>query len=129
MACLRKEDVGETSLRPPKKSLLQKPSKNEAAIKHVIEHCDLRSNGRGMAIGHVHGAGSELDRLRAVDQARQEHQARCDILGLIGDVLASIALGESKFVGENKRLAVFTQRLTPILLERMDGHCEKAELH
>jgi NOL1/NOP2/fmu family ribosome biogenesis protein len=32
IACMRKEDGGESQLRPPKKSLLQKTSKNEIAI-------------------------------------------------------------------------------------------------
>jgi hypothetical protein len=107
----------------------RRDSENETAIEHVVEHRDLCGDGRGMAIGHVHRAGSELDRFRAVDQARQEHQAGRDILGLIGDVLAGIALGESKLIGENKRLAVLAQRLAPILVQRMDGHREEAKLH
>ena len=104
-------------------------TEDETAIEHVIEHRDLRRDGGRMAVRHVHGAGAKLDRFGAVDQACKEHQARRDVLGLIGDVLAGISLNKAEFVGKYKSLAVFAQRLSPILVERMDRHGEEAEFH
>ena len=68
-------------------------------------------------------------RLGRVDQARDEHRAGGDVLGLVGGVLADIALGEAELVGEDEGLAVLAQRLPPVLVQRMDRHGEEAELH
>ena len=89
----------------------------------------LAAVGRGMRVGHVDGAGAELDALGGVDQRGDEHDARGDVLGLVGDVLADVALHEAELVGQDERLAVLPERHPPILLERMDRHGEEAELH
>jgi hypothetical protein len=38
------------------------------------------------------------------------------------------SLGKAELIGEDKRLAVFGERLPPILVQRMDRHGEEAEL-
>ena len=48
---------------------------------------------------------------------------------LVGGVLADIALGEAELVGKDESLAILAQGLPPILVQRMDRHGEKAELH
>ena len=68
-------------------------------------------------------------RLVRVDQRGEEHQARGDVLGAVGDVLADVALHEAQLVGEDERLAVLGQAHAPILAERMDRHREKSKLH
>jgi hypothetical protein len=47
----------------------------------------------------------------------------------VGDVLPDIAFRKAQFVGKQEGFAVLLQRLSPILLDGMDRHREKPELH
>jgi hypothetical protein len=64
-----------------------------------------------------------------MDQSGDEDHAGGDVLRLIGGMLANVAFGESQLVGENECFTILAQRLPPVLVERMDRHCEETELH
>jgi len=95
----------------------------------VIEHRDVGGDGGRMIVRHVDRAGTELDALRRLDQRADEHRARRDVLGAIGVMLADIAFDIAELVRKDERLAILAQRLSPVLLDRMDRHGEEAELH
>ncbi len=95
----------------------------------MIEHGDLRRHRGGMIVRQVHGAGAELHSLHAVGERGEEHGARGDVLGAVGNVLASEALDEPELIGKHEGFPVLAQGLAPVLVERVDGHGEKAEPH
>jgi hypothetical protein len=95
----------------------------------MIEHGDLRRKRGGVYIGHVDRASAQFNPLCRLDERRDEHDARRDILCFVGDVLANVTFDEAEFVRQDESLAVFTEGLTPILVERVDWHGEKAKLH
>jgi hypothetical protein len=80
----------------------------------------------GWIVRHVDRAGAEFDLLGRVDQACDEHRAGGDVLGLVGGVLADVALDEAELVGEDEGLAVLAERFPPVLVQRMDRHGEEA---
>jgi hypothetical protein len=49
-----------------------------------------------MGVRHVDGAGAELDPLGRGRNPGQERDARSDVFGLIGDVLADIGFGKAE---------------------------------
>ena len=55
----------------------------------------LAATVAGMAVRHVDGAGAEPMRLVASTSVAMNIDARGDVLGLVGDVLADIALDEA----------------------------------
>ena len=59
-----------------------------------------------MGVRHVDRAGAQLDLLGGGRDPRDERDARGDILGPVGDVLADIALGKPQFVGQQEGFAV-----------------------
>jgi hypothetical protein len=44
-------------------------------------------------------------------------------------MLADIGFRKTELVGQNKRLAIFPERNTPILVEWMDRHGEETQFH
>ena len=67
--------------------------------------------------------------LRRGCDPRQEGNARGDVFGLIGDVLANIGFGEPQLIGQQESFAVFAQRQLPVLAERVNRHGEKPQIH
>ena len=90
---------------------------------------NVRRKRGGMYVGHVDRAGAQFYPLRRLDERRDEHDARGDILRFVGDVLADETFDEAEFVRQDESFAVFAQGLAPILVDRVDWHGEKAELH
>src|ERR1700722_7470854 len=82
-----------------------------------------------MRVWHVDSAGAKLDVLGRGRDPGEERNAGSDVLGLIGHVLADIGFAKSEFVGEQEGLAVFFQRESPILFERMDRHRKETQVH
>src|SRR4029077_7282459 len=82
-----------------------------------------------MAKRQVHDPGAELDPRGEAGERSAEHQARRNVLGEIGEVLAAIAFAVAELIGEDEGLAVLAQRLGIGTRQRMDGHDEEAELH
>ncbi|MCP1976137.1 hypothetical protein M2181_008322 [Bradyrhizobium elkanii] len=95
----------------------------------MIEHGDGRCDCCRMRVWHVDGAGSKLDLLGCGCEPGNESDAGGDVLGLVGDVLADIRLGEPELIREQKSLTILPERLPPILVEKMDRHRKKTELH
>jgi hypothetical protein len=73
-----------------------------------------------MAERQVRYRGAELDVFGKAGERCAEHQARRNILGEIGQVLAAITFAVAELVGEDESIAVFAQRLGIIPL-RADG--------
>src|SRR5215472_6592316 len=82
-----------------------------------------------MSIWQVDRSGTEFDMFGRGRNPGKEGNARCDVLGLIGNMLTDICLGESQLVGEQEGFAIFFQREPPIFPERVDRHCKETELH
>ncbi len=93
--------------------------------RQVIHHRHGRGHGDGMAVRHVDRAGPQFDRLRLVDQAGQEHQARGHRFGDVGRMLADECFGETQFVGQDDRLAVFLQNLRVVRAGGCKGMVKK----
>ena len=103
-------------------------AEQEAAFEDVVEHRDLgRDRGR-VAVRKVDRARAELDPLRDVGEARQEHGAVRDRLRDVRDVLADVGLREPEPVGQEDRVSVLLQRLHVVALRRVHRHGEVAEL-
>jgi hypothetical protein len=62
-----------------------------------------------MGVRHIDRAGTEPDLLGRGGDPREESDRRGDVLGLVGDVLADISLGESQFVSQQEGFAVFPE--------------------
>src|ERR1700722_20878810 len=82
-----------------------------------------------MGVRHVDGAGAELDLLGGGGDPGQEGDAGGDVLGPVGDMLADIGLGKPEFIGQQEGFTILPERLTPILVERMDWHGKETEIH
>ena len=82
-----------------------------------------------MRVWHVDGAGTELDLPGRRGDPGNEGDAGGDVLGLVGDVLADISFGKPQLIGQQERFAVLFQRQPPILVDRMDRHGKKPEIH
>jgi hypothetical protein len=95
----------------------------------MIQHGDLRGDRDRMAVGHVDGAGAELDAPGGIDQGADEHHAGGDVLRPVGGVLAHIAFHIAELVRQDEGLAILAQALPPLLVEGMDRHGEESELH
>ena len=104
-------------------------TEDQAAIEHVVEHRNRGSNRSRMRVRHVDGAGAEFDLFRRGGEPGDEGNAGGDVLGLVGDVLADIGLGEAQFVRQQESFAVLLQGQPPILVERMDRHGKEPEIH
>jgi hypothetical protein len=100
-----------------------------AAAVGPAAHRRLRRDLGRMVIAHGDGAAAEHDALRVVRQAREEHQARGDVLGEVGDVLADERLAVAEPVGEQDRLAILGVRLPRIPRRRVQRHHERGESH
>ena len=104
-------------------------AEDEAAVRHVVDHRHLAGDAGRMVVRHVDGAAAEPDLLRLVQEPRHEDQGRRDRLGGVGHMLADEPFDEAELVREDGHLAVFLQRLAELPPDRMDRHCEEAELH
>jgi hypothetical protein len=101
----------------------------ETAVQHVIEHGDLRGDGRRVVVRHVDRTGAEPHALGVLGDPGEKHRRGGDGLGKVSDMLADIALGKAEFLREQERFAILCQSLPPVATDGMDRHGEKAELH
>ena len=104
-------------------------SQIEAAVEHMIEHRDLGCDRRRVRVRHIDRAGAEPHPLDVVCDPGEEADPGRDVFREVGGVLADIAFGEAKLIGQHERFAILAQRLPPILLQGMDWHGEEAKLH
>jgi hypothetical protein len=82
-----------------------------------------------MGVRHIDRASTESDLFGSGGDPGKERDAGGDILGLVGDVLADIGLGEPEFVGQQESFTVFPKGKLLILAERMDRHRKETQLH
>ncbi len=104
-------------------------AEHQAAFQQVVDHRCLGGDQERMAERQIRNRRAEPYLRREAGKRGDEGQAVGNVFGKIGQVLAAIALAKAQPVGEDKRLAVFTQRLCIIPRERMNGHDEETELH
>src|SRR3984957_18529015 len=104
-------------------------AEQQAALEQVVDQRHLRRDQERMVERQVHHRGAKLDLSGVACERSAEHQARRNVLGEIGQMLAAIAFAVAELVGEDEGLAIFPQRLGVGTRQRMDGHDEEAELH
>ncbi len=104
-------------------------AEEETACEQVIDQRHLRRDQQRMAKRQVGDGGTELDRRGVAGERGTEHQARRNVLGEVGQVLAAIAFAVAEPVGQDECFAVFVERLGIMSRRRMDWHDEKAEFH
>src|SRR5580704_1349098 len=104
-------------------------AEQQAALEQVVDQRRLRRDQERMVERQIHHRGAELDLRGEAGKRGAEHQARRNVLGKVGEMLAAIAFAVAELVGEYESLAIFPQRLGVGTRQRVDGHDEEAELH
>ena len=101
----------------------------EPALQQVVEHRRVRRDDDRVRMGQVDDRGAELDLRGHAHQRREEHHAVRDVLALVGQMLAAIALGKAQPVSQDEGLAILGQRVGIGPPLGVDRHGEESELH
>src|ERR1700722_12133867 len=104
-------------------------AEQQAALEQVVDQRRLRRHQERMVERQINHRRAEFYLRGEAGERRAEHQARRNVLGEIGEMLAAIAFAVAQSVGEDEGLAVFPQRLGIGTRQRVDRHDEEAELH
>ena len=104
-------------------------AKVEAALSHVVEHCDAVGEFRRMVIGQQEPAGGEPDMARLHQGLRDQQIGRGMRFPRRGVVLTDPAFAEAEFVGPAQGLKVPSMTLEEAAFRRMRRHRKQAVLH
>ena len=104
-------------------------AEDEPAFEQMIHHRCLRGDKNRVGMGQIGGAGAQFDLRGLCDQACLEQHRIGDAFGGVGHVFADIGFGIAQFIGQYDGLAVLFQALGIVLVQPVNRHCEKPDLH